>query len=268
MKVRTIAIFCLLSVFAIKGAHAEIAITEIYPAPSSGFEWVELCNTGPDDISLTSYTLYDASGKKMSIPDLVLAPQQYILATSSGILNNSGDTVTLSSQGTVIQDVLYDFSVSSEYSIVSCSQSWSKTLLITPGYENVPCTSPGPATTPFSALTPSLTAVHTPTPSILHVATPTPTSITPHTTRASPISFQKHHAPHVLAASTQPTPTTTTEPSTRSPSTQPQATSQPSQLRGIGMLVWTIGTLSAGLWVYTIVKRAKNRYTKDNDIPP
>lgn len=270
MGLKKVFLYVLVCLCTCGDVYADIVMTEVYPSPSTGFEWVELCNTGPESIALSAYTLQDSSGKKMTIPSLILAPQQYVLATSSGVLNNSGDTLTLSTQGAVIQDMTYDFAVSSEYSLVSCNQVWSKTLLITPGYENVPCTSPSSNPSPLLTLTPTLNVPATPTQSISpssHTSTLTPEPNSPSPARIPAISFQKHHAPRVLAITAQPIPTLTLWP-TDTPSTPPHITHQPSQLRGLGMLVWTIGALASALLTYNIVKRVNSRYNESNDIPP
>lgn len=154
----------LFSLFGFAGkAHAEIRMSEIYPAPASGYEWVELCNDSPQPISLTSYTIVDSTGKSIFVPTITLEPQQYVLATSSGVLNNGGDTVHLRKNGLGIESTTYSTSLTALESLISCAGIWSITTDITPGFQNTRC-----------GISPTMSFTDTPTPASFISIHPTP----------------------------------------------------------------------------------------------
>lgn len=192
---------------ACANVYAQLTISEIYPAPSEGPEWVELFNDSPESLDLTRYSLRDAVGKVISIPGSVLAPHSYILATSSSILNNSGDTLYLTFEPDGSQIIArYAGTVTFEESFIECDAEWVLTMNITPGYENPLCIAPEPTLTPTTAPTP--TQKTSPTHKPIPQSFPTP-SITPSgksekevlalalsaTHKPTPQSFSAKHAP-------------------------------------------------------------------------
>ncbi len=140
-------------------------ISELYPAPNDGFEWVELCNDSDISADLSEYSLYDATGKALTLPNISLDPGQYVLATSSGVLNNSGDTITLSRNGTAVDTVTYSSSLDFTQSLVFC-EFWITTQSITPGYENPLCESIEPTATPVVSKKPAVSATPTTVPAL------------------------------------------------------------------------------------------------------
>src|SRR3989344_4605038 len=75
---------------------ASIRINEIYPAPPSGdFEWIELYNPDEAAVDISHYSLLDLVNNKISVPSPLIESLGFTIATSTGILNNTGDTVFL-----------------------------------------------------------------------------------------------------------------------------------------------------------------------------
>ena len=159
------------------GQSVSITINEILPAPKiEPYEWIEVVNTGSTPISASEIEIKDAAGNKLKPNFTILNPGDYGIATSSSILNNSGDTVSiiLKSTGVEIEKVSYG---STDY-----DKSWSRCPNLTgnfilssnptKGQQNT-CLTPTP--TPTSTPTPTPSPTLTPTPSSSPTFTPTPT---------------------------------------------------------------------------------------------
>ncbi len=144
--------------------YAQLQITEIYPAPLSGeFEWIELVNTSQNPEQLSLYSLTDATGKKIDLPDTILAPDEVIIATSSSILNNTQETVTLSKGATQIETITYSGTFDQSKSLVRCGTEWITTSSISKGSVN---TSPCHVLTPTVIPTPYFTVSPVPSQSL------------------------------------------------------------------------------------------------------
>ena len=90
-----IAILLFVLIFS-KNVFAALKLNEIYPAPPSGeYEWVELYNDGNQIIDISQYQLLDLAGNKIKISTQSALPFGFVLATSSSVLNNTGDTISL-----------------------------------------------------------------------------------------------------------------------------------------------------------------------------
>jgi Lamin Tail Domain len=254
--------------------QAEVIMTEVYPAPSDGFEWVELCNSGTESIALFNYVLLDSSGKKLSIPQIELVPQQYILATSSGVLNNTGDTVYLQKNGLTIESMNYDTPVNAQQSYISCNAVWTLTNSVTPGFENVGCATTPMPTTFVSAVTTLITQApvitRTPAVSPRAVVSTTGTADAPAQTpeptlpkQKNIISFQQKHAPVVLGN------TASISPSEASKTLQKAQihlrAPYDSRLLSIGTLTVTLALLLSLLVMYTTVQKLKTSYNETHD---
>ena len=139
--------------------YAELIITEVYPAPSQGsYEWIEVYNPGIEPVDTSPLYLEDESGKKIYFPDMTILPDTYSIATASNILNNSGDTILLkTTEGAVLDKVVYTMNISSSESYSRCSDSnnFSLATKITKGTSNaLLCTSsPTPPPTPTKVTT-------------------------------------------------------------------------------------------------------------------
>lgn len=268
-----IAIFLLFG--PIQQAHAEIVLSEIYPAPSQGYEWVEVCNDSDQPISLTSYTLHDSGNRAIFMPHITLQPDQYVLATSSGVLNNTGDSVYLRKNSVIIETMTYDQSVTSTESFIQCSGVWSFTTNVTPGFRNPSCGLPTSTPTPEPSQTitptgqPQLAITTTPkSPSPTKSATTTlspapPTNTTLYAVPTPQLFAEKHRpivpilTPAVLAAHKEaPTPTTFI---LSSPSPKKETHFL------LIMLVSVISTGITGYLIYQVVQKMKDSYNEWHD---
>lgn len=119
--------------------YANVQMTEIYPAPSGGYEWIELCNNSENSIQSSEYTLYDSAGNTLFIPSQMLFPGEYLIATASSVLNNAGDTVFLEHQKNLIQTATYSERITHEQSYILCNNVWSITDITSPGKANPEC---------------------------------------------------------------------------------------------------------------------------------
>jgi len=143
----------------IKDARAAIHISEIYPAPESGkYEWVELTNTSSEAVNMKEYVLRDIALHTMMLPHIVLEKNQFVIATSSGVLNNAGDTVELVLNGVVLESLTYPSGITVNKSYTLCGDEWIITNLISPGFDSQSCLEEEPIIT----LSPTL-ALLTPT---------------------------------------------------------------------------------------------------------
>ena len=72
-------------------------------------EWIELINTSENSVTLTGWTLEDASGKTTDLSSMTIEGSSYALVVSpKGKLNNDGDTIILKDEnGTVVDAVVY-----------------------------------------------------------------------------------------------------------------------------------------------------------------
>ncbi len=118
-------------------SHAQLQIAEIYPAPAGGeYEWIELVNSSTNPELLSLYTLTDATGKKISLPDTILSGNEILIATSSSILNNADETITLAKGAEVIESISYSSTFDFNKAFVRCGNNWIVTNLITKGTLN------------------------------------------------------------------------------------------------------------------------------------
>lgn len=156
-------------------AQAAIRISEVYPAPESGkYEWVEITNTSSEAINVTQYVLRDKALHALILPHIVLEKDQFVIATSSGVLNNSGDTVELVLNGTILESLTYPAGVSVNQSYNLCGDEWIITDLISPGFDSDSCLEEEPSIT----VAPTVAEV-TPTRSPTIKTTPTVATVKP-----------------------------------------------------------------------------------------
>ncbi len=78
---------------------ASILINEVFPAPSSGPEWVELYNTSDSAVDVSGWRIDDDTpgGTQTTIPaGSIIAPHTVLaVAITTAILNNTGDSAVL-----------------------------------------------------------------------------------------------------------------------------------------------------------------------------
>jgi hypothetical protein len=84
-----------------------VFLSEVFPAPEEGKEWVEL-RSGSATTSLLGWELQDGTGRGL-ILDVVMPPNSFFVAEfSSSLLNNSGDVIELKDdKGNVVDTVSY-----------------------------------------------------------------------------------------------------------------------------------------------------------------
>lgn len=177
-----IAILLVILIFS-KNVLAALKLNEIYPAPPSGeYEWVELYNDENQIIDISQYQLLDLAGNKIKISTQSAFPFDFILATSSSVLNNTGDTVSLKNNlEEIIEIATYSGTFDSSKIFTKCPDfdgDWFVLNLLTKNASNqTACQSltPMPTITPTLTVTPTI--IITPIPTATPTFTPTPTSI-------------------------------------------------------------------------------------------
>lgn len=154
---------------------AKVYINEIFPNPSPAtttHEWVELYNDATIEANLSGYKLKDAANNTIILSQTLIPSKGFIVATSSGILNNSGDTINLSnSSGDLIDTITYP-SISANQSYVRCADggnNWFTSILQTLGSSNNPI-----CNTLTPSISPTPTGTISPTTAQLPSNTPTP----------------------------------------------------------------------------------------------
>jgi hypothetical protein len=165
---------------------APIIITEVFPKPSQGEEWVELYNPNSTTIHLSGWELWD----ELSQPSLIfsfttqtIGSNQWFIVPVTRKLNDTEDGVTLKTNTGQISDAMHYTSSETDKSWARLSSTnnspWS--LGATSPAENNPIPSPIPTIQPTSSPTPDPTATttpsKTPTPSPSRAPTQNPTSI-------------------------------------------------------------------------------------------
>lgn len=168
-------LFTFICFFLTKGVFAVLKLNEVYPAPSSGeYEWVELYNDEDKILDISQYQLLDLAGNKIKFSTDSVLPLSFIIATSSSVLNNSGDTVFLKNNlGDAIEIAIYSGSFDSSKTFVKCPDyngNWFTLNLPTKNASNqTACQlltpTPTSSTTPLPTPTPTLEPLSLPTPS-------------------------------------------------------------------------------------------------------
>jgi hypothetical protein len=161
---------------------AELRLNEIYPAPPlAEDEWVELYNDEDRVIDVSKYQILDLAGNKIKISTTSALPFSFILATSSSVLNNGGDTVYLYKcpESILIDTITYPYNNNIKNGLSSFGrfpdgkENWA-VCSPTKGTNNsscvvIPTPTPNPTITPYFFICPTFT----PTPTPLQSPTPT-----------------------------------------------------------------------------------------------
>jgi hypothetical protein len=155
----------------------DIIISEVYPNPSQGHEWVELYNNSDQEAVLTDWKIDDQDGGGSSPYsfNITIGADSYMvieIQRAGGMLNDSGDDVRIvNNQGNLIDNLSYgqiDRGIS--YSLVGENYCFS---LPTPETDNFDCIEDEESEENISAtLTPSPTLK--PTEKIKNSPTPSP----------------------------------------------------------------------------------------------
>jgi hypothetical protein len=159
-----------------------LRLNEIFPAPVSGKEWIELSLTGDQIRELEGYKLYDASGKIYTFPNTTFDPAQsryLVVELSSSKLNNGGDSVLLYDASNQLLDAVQYPETTKGHAWIRFPEpdgSWQETLQATPRAPNVL----KQETTETPTSTSPLPAPQAATSSIEHIVNPPkpPTKIT------------------------------------------------------------------------------------------
>jgi len=183
-KLTVICLVIFSFLFLARIVFGELTINEIYPAPPTGeYEWVELYNPENYNINLSAFTLSDLAGNKIKLPQSILFPLDFIIASSSSILNNNGDTVILKDNlNNIIEIATYSGSFTPEKSYGRCPDGvgqWMIFNLITKNSSNNDACfllTPTVAPTDTTIALPSNTPVPTSAPTVPPTPEPTPVS--------------------------------------------------------------------------------------------
>lgn len=159
---------------------AQVVINELYPAPSSGNDWVELKNLGSDPISLTDWSLENSSLALSTTPkmtDQTLLANGYLVLEVSNHLKNASDTISLrNSFGQVTDQASYTFS-QTDFSWARSPDGTGDFNLVVPTRAttnpNLPSPTPTPSPVPTSP-PPSPQSLPSPLPSSNSNPTPSP----------------------------------------------------------------------------------------------
>jgi len=147
-------------------AYAQVIINEVFPAPSSGDEWVEVKNIATSSVNLTGWIIEDNTGVVSTIPSFSNASfngDGLAVLEIKNRLNNAGDHVTLRRPDGTIADYF-------EYTASTTDQSWSRVnttgaeFLMTAPSRGSSNFIPSPAPSPLTSATPSATPSLFPTP--------------------------------------------------------------------------------------------------------
>lgn len=177
----------IITLFLPKKIYSQIKINEIYPAPAAGEdEWVELYNHSNEIIDLSLYILYDLANNKLKIESFIIPPFGFIIATSSSVLNNTGDTVFLKNNlGEIIEIATYSGSFTNTKTFAKCPDGFGSWFIL-----NLP-TKKNSNSEACLILTPTPTSTPQPTPTIIILptifSTPTTTPTPKLTLTTTPI---------------------------------------------------------------------------------
>ncbi len=118
-----------------------LRISEVYPSPAEGKEWIELYNKCDQEISLGFWSVDDELEKgskrvKLSMKDRVPAYGYYVLSGSSIAFNNGGDGAAVLDPGGKVQDIIRFPTMSKGLVYALVGDTWCKTAKRTPGMAN------------------------------------------------------------------------------------------------------------------------------------
>ncbi len=172
-KIIFITILLFVLIFS-KNVFAALKLNEIYPAPPSGeYEWVELYNDGNQTIDISQYQLLDLAGNKIKISTQSALPFGFILATSSSVLNNTGDTISLKNNlGDTIEIATYSGTFDSTKTFAKCPDFDGNWFVLNLSTKNTSNQTACQILTPSPTLTPTIAPTIIPT---IGTGNPSPT---------------------------------------------------------------------------------------------
>lgn len=115
-----------------------IIISELYPYPSSGEEFIELYNTTEDNIDITGWKISDLA-KSYTLSGIIPAKSYklYNQSETKIALNNTSETVTLTDNYNQIQSTTSYTKAYNGLSYIPVLQAWSWTQTLTPNSPNI-----------------------------------------------------------------------------------------------------------------------------------
>jgi len=170
---KSIIAILLFILFFSRNVYSALRLNEIYPAPLSGeYEWVEVYNDENSAIDLSQYSLFDLTNKKIKFINTTLPPLGFEIATSSGVLNNDGDSVFLKNDlGEIIEIATYSASFDLNKTFAKCSNGNGNWFVLNISTKNVSNETACQILTPTILI---LTSIITPIPT--ETSTPSPQS--------------------------------------------------------------------------------------------
>ncbi len=121
-----------------------LQLSEIMACPASGTEWVELYNPTAQDITLTNWHIVDEAGNSKTLSGLLQAQKWAVFSWTGSLLNNSGDSFTITtSNNLTIAQASYDSCTAGQSFVFvwdagsTTTGHWLATATPTPGSENI-----------------------------------------------------------------------------------------------------------------------------------
>lgn len=171
-----------LFILFVRNVLAAPVMNEIYPVPQMGeYEWMEIYNNEDVPLYIEHYYITDLADNRIKLATTTIDPFGFTVATSSSILNNSGDTIFLKNiLGEVVAVATYGAGLKNTQSIIRCpdgGDSWFASDQVTAGQSNqttclkltptvLATTNPTVSQPPSPTLTPAPSPTLTPLPSI------------------------------------------------------------------------------------------------------
>lgn len=168
--------------------YSNLFISEYFPYPDSGNEWVEVYNSNDFNVSLDGWSIDDIAddgSAPVVISGVVNTKSYKVFYLSTAFLNNGGDDVRLLDGNKTEKD-------KTSFESSTKGKSWSKDtnnnwcqVNPTPNSSNSSCPDPTPTPTPTPTLTPTPRPTPTPTPVLKSSPTPSvsPPTLPPLTVR-------------------------------------------------------------------------------------
>ncbi len=187
---KLLSLICFVIIFSFpQKIYAALYINEFSSSGSS--DWVEIYNSDSTSVDLTNYLVKDASTNTHNLSGSIEG-NSFITFDWNDNLNNNGDTIKLTLNDNVIDEVVYGANGTAAPSgsqtagrIPDGSSTWTLFTNATKGSTNnsptvapTPTPSPTPSPTPTPTPSPTPTKTPTPTPSPTPTKSPTPTTKT------------------------------------------------------------------------------------------
>ena len=210
---------------------ASILINEVFPAPSSGPEWVELYNTSATAVDVSGWRIDDDTpgGTQTTIPaGSIIAPNAVLaVAITSAILNNTGDAVVLlDASGAQVDRIDFGALKSSE----SMARIPDGATFIIKGVPSIGALNATTTATATVTAVPSATVTTIPSDTATAIAIPSDTAIPSATTISIALDTITPSPTKTPSDTTTPSPTKTpSDTVTPSPTKTPSLTKTPSE---------------------------------------